>query len=61
MSNACSRSFAVDRQTHPWRGPGTVLDGLAMQDVFSMTYLWLKAGHIIFMVFWMAGLFILPR
>ena len=26
-----------------------------------MTYLWLKAGHIIFMVFWMAGLFILPR
>ena len=26
-----------------------------------MTYFWLKAGHIIFMVFWMAGLFILPR
>ncbi len=26
-----------------------------------MTYLWLKAGHIIFVVFWMAGLFILPR
>lgn len=26
-----------------------------------MTYLWLKAGHIIFMVFWMAGLFMLPR
>ena len=26
-----------------------------------MIYLWLKAGHIIFMVFWMAGLFILPR
>ena len=26
-----------------------------------MTYYWLKAGHIIFMVFWMAGLFILPR
>ena len=32
-----------------------------MQDVLSMTYLWLKAGHIIFMVFWMAGLFMLPR
>ena len=26
-----------------------------------MTYYWLKAGHIIFMVFWMAGLFMLPR
>ena len=26
-----------------------------------MTYLWLKAGHIIFVVFWMAGLFVLPR
>lgn len=26
-----------------------------------MTYYWLKAGHIIFMTFWMAGLFMLPR
>ncbi|MGQ7830371.1 CopD family protein [Altererythrobacter sp. Z27] len=32
-----------------------------MQDVIAMTYLWLKAGHIIFVVFWMAGLFMLPR
>ena len=32
-----------------------------MQDVLSMTYLWIKAGHIIFVVFWMAGLFTLPR
>lgn len=32
-----------------------------MQDVLSMIYLWLKAGHIIFMVFWLAGLFMLPR
>lgn len=24
-------------------------------------YAWLKAGHIIFVIFWMAGLFILPR
>ncbi|WP_090477066.1 CopD family protein [Qipengyuania nanhaisediminis] len=32
-----------------------------MQDILAMTYLWLKAGHIIFMVFWMAGLFMLPR
>ena len=32
-----------------------------MQETLSMLYFWLKAGHIIFMVFWMAGLFILPR
>jgi putative membrane protein len=29
--------------------------------VLSMTYYWLKAGHIIFVIFWMAGLFMLPR
>ncbi|MXP26470.1 CopD family protein [Altererythrobacter indicus] len=32
-----------------------------MQDALSMIYLWLKAGHIIFVIFWMAGLFMLPR
>jgi putative membrane protein len=32
-----------------------------MHQVFAMTYLWLKAGHIIFVIFWMAGLFMLPR
>lgn len=26
-----------------------------------MTYLWLKAGHVVFVIFWMAGLFMLPR
>lgn len=26
-----------------------------------MTYYWLKAGHIIFVIFWLAGLFMLPR
>ena len=30
-------------------------------QALSMTYLWLKAGHIIFVIFWMAGLFMLPR
>jgi protoporphyrinogen IX oxidase len=30
-------------------------------QVLAMTYLWLKAGHIIFVIFWMAGLFMLPR
>jgi putative membrane protein len=32
-----------------------------MQDVLTLTYFWLKAGHIIFVIFWMAGLFMLPR
>jgi protoporphyrinogen IX oxidase len=27
----------------------------------TLTYLWLKAGHIIFVIFWIAGLFMLPR
>lgn len=26
-----------------------------------MLYLWLKAAHVIFVIFWMAGLFMLPR
>jgi protoporphyrinogen IX oxidase len=26
-----------------------------------MIYLWIKAAHIIFVIFWMAGLFMLPR
>ena len=32
-----------------------------MQSTLATLYPWLKAGHIIFMVFWMAGLFMLPR
>ena len=32
-----------------------------MEWALSMTYLWLKAGHVIFVIFWMAGLFMLPR
>lgn len=30
-------------------------------DFLASTYLWLKAGHVIFVIFWMAGLFMLPR
>ena len=26
-----------------------------------MLYAWLKAGHLIFVIFWVAGLFMLPR
>lgn len=29
--------------------------------VLTVLYAWLKAGHIIFVIFWMAGLFMLPR
>jgi putative membrane protein len=32
-----------------------------MEQALEMTYLWLKAGHVIFVIFWMAGLFMLPR
>jgi len=30
-------------------------------DVLTVTYAWLKAGHVIFVIFWIAGLFMLPR
>ena len=33
----------------------------AIDWILSVTYLWLKAGHVIFVIFWMAGLFMLPR
>ncbi len=32
-----------------------------MQEFLAPIYLWLKAGHIIFVIFWLAGLFMLPR
>lgn len=32
-----------------------------MEQILQSTYLWLKAGHVIFVIFWMAGLFMLPR
>ena len=32
-----------------------------MQEFLISIYPWLKAGHIIFVIFWMAGLFMLPR
>lgn len=30
-------------------------------DILSLLYLWLKSAHLIFVIFWMAGLFMLPR
>jgi len=32
-----------------------------MSAFLATIYVWLKAGHIIFVIFWMAGLFMLPR
>tara|TARA_R110000772_G_scaffold59179_5_gene134009 strand:+ start:1699 stop:2142 length:444 start_codon:yes stop_codon:yes gene_type:complete len=32
-----------------------------MNEIISMLYLWLKSAHIIFVIFWMAGLFMMPR
>tara|TARA_A100001391_G_scaffold136353_2_gene95031 strand:- start:2093 stop:2536 length:444 start_codon:yes stop_codon:yes gene_type:complete len=32
-----------------------------MQDFLLTIFYWLKAGHLIFVIFWMAGLFMLPR
>ena len=36
-----------------------MIDGL--ETALSLTYAWIKAGHIIFVIFWIAGLFMLPR
>lgn len=30
-------------------------------DALQLTYLWIKAAHLIFVIFWIAGLFMLPR
>ncbi|WP_108811516.1 CopD family protein [Sphingorhabdus sp. Alg231-15] len=32
-----------------------------MNEYLTMLYLWLKSAHIIFVIFWMAGLFMMPR
>jgi putative membrane protein len=36
-----------------------VIDDLG--TALSLTYAWIKAGHVIFVIFWIAGLFMLPR
>ena len=36
-----------------------MIDGLGA--ALTLTYVWLKAGHVIFVIFWIAGLFMLPR
>ena len=32
-----------------------------MTETLALAYPWLKAAHLIFVIFWMAGLFMLPR
>lgn len=32
-----------------------------MTETLSVLYIWLKSAHIIFVIFWMAGLFMIPR
>ena len=32
-----------------------------MTEILAVLYIWLKSAHIIFVIFWMAGLFMLPR
>ena len=36
-----------------------MIDGL--EWALSLTYAWIKAGHVIFVIFWIAGMFMLPR
>ena len=33
----------------------------ALENALSLTYAWIKAGHVIFVIFWIAGMFMLPR
>ena len=37
------------------------MTGLSWETALTLTYAWIKAGHVIFVIFWMAGLFMLPR
>ena len=32
-----------------------------LETALTLTYAWIKAAHIIFVIFWIAGLFMLPR
>ena len=32
-----------------------------LETALQLTYAWIKAAHVIFVIFWIAGLFMLPR
>ncbi|CAA9544221.1 MAG: Protoporphyrinogen IX oxidase, novel form, HemJ [uncultured Sphingosinicella sp.] len=35
--------------------------GYELGNALTLTYAWIKAAHVIFVIFWIAGLFMLPR
>jgi putative membrane protein len=35
--------------------------GYDLETALTVTYVWIKAAHLIFVIFWIAGLFMLPR
>lgn len=37
------------------------MTALSLGSALTLTYDWIKAGHVIFVIFWIAGLFLLPR
>ena len=34
---------------------------LSWETALQLSYVWIKAAHVIFVIFWIAGLFMLPR
>ena len=50
MSSACSS----------WSAPEALLP-YDLGSALIMTFAWIKAAHLIFVIFWVAGLFMLPR
>ena len=37
------------------------MSGYDLETTLTVTYAWIKAAHVIFVIFWIAGLFMLPR
>lgn len=37
------------------------MSGYDLETALTVTYAWIKAAHLIFVIFWIAGLFMLPR
>jgi putative membrane protein len=37
------------------------MNGLDWGTALQLSYVWIKAAHVIFVIFWIAGLFMLPR
>lgn len=50
---------ALHRKAYCFRSIAAMLG--TIEAVLADLYLWLKAGHLIFAIFWIAGLFMLPR